>query len=420
MKLEDYIHDAKGCVRCSNCKFIDHIWVQSARFARQCPINMKYKFNLYSASGLLHSAVGIMENELEFTPRLLDALYKCTLCGACDIRCKRNLDLEVLSVIETLKARCVEVGKGPMLEHKVVKENIETYNNQYGFPHMNRLSWLTSDVRSVSKVDMLYFVGCTGSYIDNDIAQAASKILTHTNTEFMVSPDEWCCGYLLYSTGQLEAFKRQVEHNIRMVKELGVSSILVTCAQCYKTWKVDYPKVLGKSTDDMNFKVVHIVEYLAELIKEGKLSFKNRIDMKVTYHDPCNLARLAEPWFQWQGEHRRMGVLEPPKTFRRGDGGVYQQPRYILTSIPGIEFREMERARDNALCCGGGAGVSLSFSDFALWIASERLEEAKATGAEAIVTACPTGKRILSEAARQGKGNIKVYDINELILKAIL
>ncbi|MDH5695611.1 MAG: (Fe-S)-binding protein [Dehalococcoidia bacterium] len=420
LKLEDLRHDASGCIRCSNCKFTEHIWMQSARFGRQCPISTRYAFNLYSAPGLMHSALGIMDKKLEFTPKLLDALFKCTLCGACDVRCKRNLDPEILSVIEVLKAKAVEVGKGPMPEHRVVTENIEKRNNRYGSPYDNRLKWLTDDIKPAAKADILYFVGCVASYAHNEIAQATARILMRINTDFMVSQDEWCCGYLLYSTGQVDSFSRQAEHNIEMLKKSGAKIVLVSCAEGYKTWKVDYPKVLGKSTDDMDLKVVHIVEYIDQLVKDDALRFKNSIPMKVTYHDPCNLGRLSEPWYHWEGTYKRYGVPEPPKTFRRdGHAGVYESPRDILKAIPGIELIEMERARDNAWCCGAGAGVELAFPDFALWAASERLEEAKATGAEAIVTCCPTCKEVLHKAAQSRREKIKVYDITEIILEAI-
>jgi len=420
LKLENLRHDANGCIRCSMCKFVDIVWTQSARFARQCPINVRYAFNLYSAPGLMYSAKGIMDRQLEFTPKLLDALYKCTLCGACDVRCKRNLDPEILSVIEALRAKAVEVGKGPMPEHKAVADNIEKSKNRYGLPHANRLKWLTNDIKTAVKADLWYFVGCVASYSHQEIAKATAKILARTNTEFTVSQEESCCGHLLYSTGQIDAFKKQAEHNINILKKSGAKTVLVSCAEGYKTWKVDYPKFLDKSTDDMPFKVVHVVEHVDQLVKNGKLKFKKSIPLKVTYHDPCNLGRLSEPWIHWEGTYERYGVPTPPRGFRRdGHAGVYEPPRDILKSIPGIELIEMERSRDNAWCCGAGAGVDLAFPDFAMWTASERLEEVKETGAEAIITSCPTCKDLLQKAIQSNGVKVKVFDITEIILEAL-
>jgi Fe-S oxidoreductase len=419
-QLEDLRHDANSCIRCSMCKFVDPVWTQSARFARQCPINMRHKFNLYSAPGFMYCAKAIMDNQLEFTPRLMDALYKCTLCGACDVRCKRNLDPEILSVIEALKAKAVEVGKGPMPEHKKIAENIKKCNNRYGLPHENRLQWITDEIKPAEKADVLYFAGCAASYAHNEIAQATAKILMHGKTEFMVSSDEKCCGHLLYTTGQVDAFKNQAEQNLDALDKSGAKTIIISCAEGYKTWKIDYPKVLGKNTDDMPYQVTHIVEHIAQLVKDGALEFKKSIPLKVTYHDPCNLARLSDPWFTWHGSYGRYGVPNPAKPFRRdGHAGVYEPPRGILNSIPGIELVEMERSRDNALCCGAGAGVDMAFPDFASWTASERLEELEATGAEAIVTCCPACKGMFQKIVESSGMKISVFDITEIVLEAI-
>jgi Fe-S oxidoreductase len=419
-KLETLRHDVEGCIRCSMCKFVDPIWTQSARFARQCPINTRYKFNLYSAPGLMHAAKAIIDKQVAFTPKLLDALSKCMLCGACDVRCKRNLDPEILSVIEAFKAKAVEVEAGPTQEQKTVTQNIERSHNRYGAPQRNRLNWLTKDIKPSAKADTLYFVGCVASYAHHEIARATARILMHTRTDFMIRQDEMCCGYLLFSTGQMDAFRKQADKNMEMLKKSGAKTVFVSCAEGYKTWKVDYPKILGKSTDAMDFKVIHIVEYIDKLITEGTLKFKKEIPMKVTYHDPCNLGRLSEPWWHWEGTYQRFGIPDPPKNFRRdGHAGIYDPPRNILRNIPGIEMVEMERVKDNAWCCGAGAGVDLWFPEFASWTASERLEEVKMTGAEAVVTCCPSCKEILQKTAKIRGEKIKVFDMTEIIAEAI-
>lgn len=420
LKLEDYKNDAHGCVRCSNCKFIEHVWVKSDRFAKQCPMNVRYAFNAYSAPGLMHMALALIDGRLDYTPKFLDAVYKCNLCGACDVRCKRCLNLEVLAVIETLRARCVEAGKGPMPEHKVMAENVTRSKNRYGAPHDNRFKWMPKDVKPAQKADIVYFVGCTTAYTQPELAKATVKLLTSSGVQFMVlDGDEWCCGNRLYSTGQVDLAKEMAEHNIKAIENSGAKTVLASCAECYKTLKVDYPKLFDKSTEDMGFTVLHVTEYIDQLVKSGTLKFKNEVPMKVTYHDPCHLGRLSEPWYHWQGEHKEGGISEPAMRRRCGEQGVYEPPRDILKNIRGIELVEMERNRDNAWCCGAGGGVDLAFNDFALWTAGERLEEAKATGAEAIVSCCPSCKEILSRAAQQRKETIKVYDITEIMLQAI-
>jgi len=182
LSVDEYTRQAKMCMRCTFCKFIDLNWVKSLRFSRQCPIDTRYAFNLFSPHGLLHSALAELDGTLEFTPKLMEALYQCTLCGACDARCKRNLDIEVLQVIENLRIRCVEQGKGPMPEHRVMADNIRKTRNEYGKPHEDRLKWLDG-IKPAQKADIVYFVGCNSAYKQPELARNTARILSHNGTE---------------------------------------------------------------------------------------------------------------------------------------------------------------------------------------------------------------------------------------------
>lgn len=420
MNIEEYKHQASTCVRCSFCKFIDLNYIKSLRFSRQCPLDTKYGFNLYSAHGLLHSAIAVLEGRLTFTPKLMDALWHCTLCGACDIRCKRNLDVEVLQVIETFRELCVKAGKGPLEAHKVLADNVIKSHNIYGANHQDRLKWLSnSNVRPTSNTEILYFVGDSASYLHPELAQATVQLLDKCGVRFMVLDDEWSSGHELFASGQLETVQKILEHNFEAIKKSDANVVLTSDAECYKTLKVDYPKMLNKSTADMPYTVVHVTEYLEKLLKDGKFELKNNIPIKVTYHDPCNLGRLAEPWYHWTPKY------EPPniavgKVWRRGDKGIYEQPRELLKSIKGLELVEMERHHDNAWCCGYGGGVGIAYNDFAIWAASERIEEAEKSGAEAIISCCPNCVDLLTKAAKGGEKALKVFDIVELLIKATI
>jgi Fe-S oxidoreductase len=234
----------------------------------------------------------------------------------------------------------------------------------------------------------------------------------------MLLDDEWCCGHHLFDTGQMELARTMMEHNIKAIEDSGAKIVITGDAECYKTLKVDYPKLLGKSTKDMPYTVLHIVEYIDQMMKEGKVKFTKSVPMNITYHDPCNLGRLSEPWYHWVPKYLPPNIAVD-KIWRRGEKGVYQPPRDILKSIPGINLVEMERVRDNAWCCGSSGGVELAFPDFASWIAGERIEEAKTTGAGAIVTCCPSCKEALDKAAKVRGTGMVVYDITEIMLRAI-
>jgi len=295
---------------------------------------------------------------------------------------------------------------------------LEQTKNIYGKPHKDRMEWLSRKVKIAKKAEFLFFVGCAPAYTRQEIAQSAAKIFNAAGVDFMISENEACCGYYMFATGQIDQARKLMDHNLNVIRELGVKMVVTSCAACYKTLKVDYPKLLGKSTEDLGFKVLHVVELLDQLVRDGRLKFR-RVDMRVTYHDPCQLGRLSEPWIHWEGKRKKYGILEPPKKFRRGTYGVYDPPRNIIKSIPGIELVEMERIKENAWCCGAGGGVKQAFPDFAQWTATERLEEAKTTGAENIITACPFCKENLEDAIKAKKEKMKVYDITELIAQAL-
>jgi len=416
LKVEEYKHQAETCVRCSYCKFIDLNWVKSSRFARQCPIDTRYRFNLYSGHGLLHAALAELDGKLDFSQKFMDALWQCTLCGGCDIRCKRNLDVEVLQVIQELRRRCV--AKGNILPaHKMLADNVKKNHNIYGADPGDRLKWISKDIKPAPKADILFFVGDALSYRHPEIAQATVGLLGRAGVQFMVLEDEWSSGHEFFATGQEATAKEIAEHNIKAIQSSGAQTVIANDAEAYKTLKVDYPRILEKSTTGMPYNVLHVTEYIDQLLKDGKFKFNRSVPMKVTYHDPCNLARLSEPWYHWEPRYEAPNIAVG-KIWRRGDKGVYEPPRNILKGIKRLELIEMQRVKDNAWCCGYGGGVGVAFPDFALWTAGERVEEAKITGAEAIVSCCPNCKDILGQAAEAQKTGMKVYDITEVMLRA--
>jgi Fe-S oxidoreductase len=145
------------------------------------------------------------------------------------------------------------------------------------------------------------------------------------------------------------------------------------------------------------------------------------VDLAVTYHDPCHLGRLSEPWAHWEGKKvpGDRFVFDPPKPYRRGTGGCYEPPRELLRSIPGVKLTEMPRIKEYAWCCGAGGGVSESNPEFAQWTAQERIAEAESSGAEALVTACTGCEKGLGAAARASGSRLAVYDLVELIEQSV-
>ncbi|KPK22266.1 MAG: hypothetical protein AMJ76_00220 [Dehalococcoidia bacterium SM23_28_1] len=381
-------------------------------------------FHAYSASGRLIAGLALLEGRIDYTDKFVEIVYQCQMDGACDISCKVNRDLEPLEAMLELRARCVDDGQ-ILPAHMLMIESLRSDDNPLGEPKAERGKWAEGlDVKDIAreKADVLYFAGCQHSF-DRDLwgaARAAVTLLRMAGVDVGISgTQEACCGGRAYEIGYRGEFTKYAEHNIETWNAAGVRTVVTSCSDGYGTLKLHYPKV-GKT---MNFDVLHITEYLDRLITEGRLKPTKKVPLQVTYHDPCHLGRLSEPYIPWEGvESKVLGqvvIQDPPKKFRRGTNGVYEPPRNVLKSIPGLELVEMERIKEYAWCCGAGGGVKEAYPDFALWTAKERLEEAKATGAQALVTACPWCERNFRDALAQNGEKMKLYNIAELLLEAL-
>jgi Fe-S oxidoreductase len=337
------------------------------------------------------------------------------------VSCNYAMDMELQEPINELRIKCVAEGKtNPELE-KVIKTLKKT--GSMVPVQGKRGDWAKGlDLKDATKekVDVLFHVGCLTSYNKDmhKIAKATAQILKKAKVNFGIAGDmETCCGGRAYQMGYEKEFLKQAKMNMAMIKKAGIKTVVTACADGYHSFKVLYDKYELKG----DLTVLHITEYIDMLIKEGRLKPKKALDMVVTYHDPCRLGRLGEPWRHYKG-NKIPGdrfVFDPPKEYRRGTKGVYEPPRDILKSLPGVKLIEMERIKEYAWCCGAGGGVTESNPDFAGWTATERIFEATATGAEAIVTACPWCEMTLSQAIEENESSLKVYDIVELVAKAL-
>jgi Fe-S oxidoreductase len=414
-KLENYRHTMESCNHCGQCKWTLGPKARGWDFAEICPIHMRYHFDAYSGQGLIHIAQELLNGELQYEAGMVDLIYSCTTCGACDINCKSIRDMEVLDTILALRARCVEDKQGPMPEHTAAAAAVAESHNIYGRPHDQRFDWISRDVRLSEASRVAYFVGCASCYVNTDIASNTAKILNAGGFAFTVlNGDEYCCGGPLWRTGQVEAAKRQATHNLEAFASHGIQTVVTSCAECFGTLRGFYPRI-----GPLDVEVVHISEVIRQLLAEGRLALSKPQHMKVTYHDPCLLGRLSEPYVPWNGEIKTFGYHEPPKQWRRGNQGVYDAPREVLHALPGIEVVEMVRTEENSFCCGGGGGVRAAFPEFAQWTAAERLREAEAAGAQTVVSCCPFCRENL-QGTIDARGNpLRYRDLTQLVADAL-
>jgi Fe-S oxidoreductase len=242
-------------------------------------------------------------------------------------------------------------------------------------------------------------------------------ILQRADVNFgILGERESCCGGPLAETGGAGEFVEAAKKNIEQFNSTGAGLVVTPCADCYGMIKVDYARIAHEHEQDLRFEVLHIAEYLKSLINDGKIKPGGSLDMKVTFHDPCHLGRLSDPFIPWQGERGPYGACTPKKELRRGTNGCYDPPRNIIRSIPGVELVEMERVRENSWCCGAGGGVKDFDPEFARWTAQERVEEALATGADALVTSCPWCEMNLADAAGE---RMAIHNVSELLHKSL-
>lgn len=425
MSWENYEHDMQRCTRCSYCKYIPWRFIKNFDFMEGCPSAARYNWHAYSAGGKFNIGYSLLKEKIEINETFLDVVYKCLMDGSCDISCKVGQDIEPLQHMQELRIKCVDEGY-LLPQHQPFIRNLRKEDNMMLKPRSERGDWakdLSVKRATEEKVEVLYHAGCRYSYDQElwPVARAGLTLLQQAGVDVgIMGEDEACCGGRAYELGYAGEMTKFAEHQAETFRTAGIKTLVTPCADCYATYKVLYDKI-GKKLD---VEVYHITQYLEKLIREGKLQPKKSLPLKVTYHDPCHLGRLGEPWIHWNGKEVKVpGVLmwlhDPPKKYRRGTFGVYDAPRNVIKSIPGLNFVEMYRIREYAWCCGAGGGVIDSYPDFAEWTASERLKEALSVGAEAIVSACPWCKRVFKDAAKKNGTRIEVLDIIELIQQSV-
>jgi Fe-S oxidoreductase len=221
------------------------------------------------------------------------------------------------------------------------------------------------------------------------VAAATAKILQKAGVDFgTLGTKESCCGESIRKAGDEEAFKGLARENIKAFIDAGVKRILVSSPHCYHTFKNEYSEFM------MNLEVVHVTEYIAELIDAGRLELSGSVGKKVTYHDPCYLGR---------------------------HNGFYDEPRGVLSRLPGLELVEMADSRQNSLCCGGGGGRIWMHTDKGERFGDLRLAQAQEVGAEVLVTSCPYCISNFEESriALEDEDSLQVKDLTELVLESL-
>jgi len=395
---------AENCTRWGQCRWVSFRHIKNKRFSKICPSVAYYYFDAYSLQGRLFLSLALMDERLKYedSAELLDIFYKCNLCGGCDAMCKLwENEGEPLRVLEDMRANLVSDGL-LLPTHLIAIDSLKKEDNMMMERKSERGRWAEGlDVKKLTEENatVCYHAGCRLSFEKDqwEVARETVKLLKDIGVDVgIMEKDEACCGGRAFEMGYRSEYIKYAENNIEAWRNAGVKTVVTSCSDCYHTFKRRYSE-LGSE-----FEIIHISEFIDRQIKKGKIQFSKNVPMKVTYHDPCHLGRRSD-------------VYIPGKPIE----GVYDSPRDVIKNIPGIQLVEMDRIREYAWCCGSGCWVREDYPDFNAWTANERIEEALATGAEALVTACPWCEKNFMEAVSARSDQLRVLDIIELVRAAM-
>lgn len=359
MSLADHKEDIETCFGAS-CGFCE----------RGCPVYQILKKKTFTSRGRNRTILGIIEGKVKPSKELAEAYYQCMMCGCCERWCALP-DTEIVKEL-----RRYLVGEGFEIEkHKENVENVMKFGNPYGVE--NLVAW-RKDIKfsTPDKTSTLFFAGCTMPLRQPETLRRMAKLLGPEKLTIM--DEEICCGSYVTRTGYEKEYRELTDRFLKYLKDNNIKEIITACPGCYTTIKDKLEK------NQSEIKVTHITQKLVELLEKHKLTVK-KILGKVTYHDPCHIGRLE---------------------------GLIEEPREILRQIS--DFREMAKHGYDSNCCGAGGGVRAAFPELSLEIGRKRIEEAKATGAEILVSSCP-----FCEEQFKTVGGMKVMDIIDAVWEAV-
>jgi Fe-S oxidoreductase len=356
--------ELKLCFQCGLC-------------TASCPWNLVRTFLPHKM--MRQAQFGLLELEDE-------EWWLCTTCNMCVSRCPRGVG--ITDIIRAARTIMVEYRMAPE-SLRVTMASLGSVGNPWGEEREKRANWVRDlEVSTFTKDNkLLYFPGCIPAYDPElgSIARATASILQKTKTNFgILGAKESCCGESARKAGNDSVFEHLAKSNIEAFKESGVKDIVVSSPHCYTTFKDEYPQFEG------NFNVMHSTQYLAKLVDKGKIKFKKKLNKKVVYHDPCYL-----------GRHQ----------------GIYDEPRKVLKSIPGVELMDEVDSRENSLCCGGGGSRIFMETKKDERFSDILVKQTIGMGAEILATACPYCILNFKDSVltMNKSDTLKIKDISEIV-----
>jgi Fe-S oxidoreductase len=379
---------SSGCVLCGSCYGHGpaNPMEDTPGPKEKCPPYEFYRFQRHTPKSRWLMSQRVFHGLDPITPELKEVIYACTNCLMCQELCGvRNDGYGPWDITVAMREQ-IAAKEGPLDEHRPIYEGLREHDNPWGNPKARRGSWhvgLGLKQLGEAKATTLLFAGCSADHRSGS-ARGLADVMKKAGEDFVVlGSEERCCGLYAFDLGFREEFERLKELNLATIDGAGINKVVVACGSCLRIWR-EYEKAGA-----LEFRALHGVEYVDELVHSGRLRFSKRVDKKVTYHDSCHLGRGA---------------------------GVYDEPRNILGAIPGVELVEMERNRRWSWCCGGGGGVPEADPELAQWSAQDRMSEAKRSGAELVLTSSALCQRSFADLKET---SLPVQDLLEFVAQAL-
>ena len=357
--------------------------IQCGKCTGGCPISViSPHFNIRK---LLYE---ILNSEGEDIAQKKEMIWDCSTCTTCVQRCPKQVDPADLVI--SVRSVLVEDGQVPPKIRDVLK-SISIRGNPWNIGQEKRSEWAEGlEIKNIADAEVLYYVGCTPAFDPrlHKVAKSLAKALNKAGVNFgTLGNDEVCCGNEIRRMGDIWSFDALKEMNMEMFTQFPIKQIITTSPHCYNTFKNEYK--------ELDIEVNHYSQVIADLIKQKKLTFSKKFEKTVTYHDPCFLGRQNQ---------------------------IFDEPRTILKNIPSLNFVEMDRVRERALCCEGGGGrMWIEAHETMERTATIRVQEAVDCGAEILATACPFCLLTLEDAvkSKELEDKIQVLDIIEIVSQVI-
>jgi Fe-S oxidoreductase len=407
-KVDDFtwkqLLDGFTCTECGRCQSVCPAW-NTGKELNPKQLMMWSRDNLFERGPFLldEAPAGLEEPPVELVPNVFseEFIWSCVTCGACVQECPVDIE-HVDAIVDMRRYQVMMESKFPA-EAGVMLRNLENSGNPWGASAQDRLGWvkgLEDDIVVVNgrvppDTEYLYWVGCAGAFDDRakKAVRAFAELMIEAGVTFAIlGPQESCTGDPARRAGNEYLFQEMAKANIATLKEKRVTKIVASCPHCFNTMSREYPDLGG------DFEVIHHTELLARLLKEGKLKPKESVDAKVTYHDPCYLARHND---------------------------VLKQPRSVVNAIPGVEATEMHRCKKGTFCCGAGGARMWMEETVGKRINIERIEEALATDADIVSTGCPYCMIMLDDAVKdkvqkkEASENVQVLDVAQILARSV-